>query len=308
MVERRDLKAFLIEQLEKTGYPLEMYVTGILREKGWETHSSVSFYDRDSRKDRELDIRAEKKIFPENLDLTVYIRLLIQCKKIPGNAWVFFEHTPFSGLPKIITVLDAFGDVDKDCLDHLVTPLFPISNQEGTHYHLGFQSERGGEFIFDKKLSNKRNSNLFEAVVSLIKAVSWETQTCLQDECLVEIIDELQKGKILRWAQAGAPQCIYFVFPLIVFEGKMYSAKFPLAEKNFNEKNYVHVWKEYKSANYNEKLSIDVVEKQFLPTYLTMIENDLNLIKNVLEENGKLFIKDQIKTLTDKFKPGILPK
>lgn len=308
MGQKRNKKAFIIEEIEKKGYPLEKNVIAILREKGWDTYPSVHFYDKDSGKDRELDIRAEKEIHLEALDqLLVNIRLLIQCKKIPGNAWVFFEgpmanQTIFAGFPKIITVLDAFEHVSHECLRYIVSPVLEL------HYHQGFLSSSYCEIILDSKISNKRDSNLWEAVVSLIKAIGAETQECLQHECISDLIDELKKGQVLDWASEGAPQCIYLVYPLVVFEGEMYSAKFPLNKKNLNKTNYIHLFTNYKSANYREELSIDVIEKQILCKYLNMIENDLDLFKKCLEENGETFINEQVKTLVDELKPGLLEK
>ena len=95
----------IISELKKKGYPLENYVQSLLSGKEWHVQPNAYFLDKDTVKGRELDIRAEFadfKICNNNVDFLVY--LLVQCKKIPSNAWVFFSvpHKEYVfGMPKV---------------------------------------------------------------------------------------------------------------------------------------------------------------------------------------------------------------
>lgn len=214
MKKQKSEKTFIIQEIEKKGYPLERYVGGLLRERGWDVYPNVHFYDKDTKKDRELDIKAEKSLYAENYteishEVEVIVRLLIQCKRIPGNAWVFFKgpeakYTVFVSSPEFVTVLDAFRNIKKEDRVHLMDLLGNISLSK-LHYWKGFFSSGYSEIIVEDKLSNRRDTNLWGSVVSLIRATNEEKNASLEDECLAEIINELNEGRVLDWADAGGP-------------------------------------------------------------------------------------------------------
>lgn len=86
---------FIKREIEKSGFPLEIEVSSILKEDGWEILPSSPYIDQDERKWREIDIKAYKSadigshgksIKPYRLTLA----LIIECKKSEELAWVFF--------------------------------------------------------------------------------------------------------------------------------------------------------------------------------------------------------------------------
>lgn len=94
----------------------------------------------------------------------------------------------------------------------------------------------------------------------------------------------------------------------MVFEGKMYAAEFPLKEENLKKTNYVRLWTDYKSAYYKEELTIDIITKQFLPSYLDGIESDINRIQRNFKEKGDDLVEKVIKILVDALKPEMFPE
>jgi len=44
---------------------------------------------------------------------------------------------------------------------------------------------------------------------------------------MVDLIEELKDRGVFEWAESGTPQCLFFIFPVIIFEGRMYAAKYP---------------------------------------------------------------------------------
>jgi hypothetical protein len=126
MERNRNEKKFIIDQIRKSGFSLERHVVNSLIEDSWDVYPRAHFYDKDFNKDRELDVRAEKTVSIEDLQLLLKFHLLIECKKIPGNAWIFFEGptaqgTTFLGYPRLFTFSDIFGIENE-----LLPPIFDL--------------------------------------------------------------------------------------------------------------------------------------------------------------------------------------
>lgn len=75
----------LLEWINKTGYPLEIYAESILSANGFKNENSYIYYDEKNQISRELDILAYKdwNYNPEKPNKCIYctITLLIECKK-----------------------------------------------------------------------------------------------------------------------------------------------------------------------------------------------------------------------------------
>jgi hypothetical protein len=280
----------------------------MLVKSGWRVYPNIHFRDRDLNTDRELDIWADKEYFLElgptaGELLVLRFHLIIECKKIPGNAWIFFPKPVEKGLtpiffPRMYTLLDAFDLESEDLPVHLMTPL---------HYRRGFPSRGYTELILREKLSNKKRDNLWEAMVSVVKATSEAKNVYLNDEGVIDVVDKLKGGQVLSWVDCGSPMSICYVFPLVVFEGKMFAAKFPLAKENLNETSYVHCQNEYKSAKYDEYARIDIVEKRFLQEYLKEINNDVDSLTKTMREHGHEVVSTISEQIVQKLRPDSLP-
>jgi hypothetical protein len=89
----------LKELILNSGLPLEIEIVSYLANRSSlmsdldEISTSTHYLDKDEGKGRELDINmkigvsSEKKTSP-----MVFLNLLIECKKILGNAWIFLSH------------------------------------------------------------------------------------------------------------------------------------------------------------------------------------------------------------------------
>jgi len=289
---KKTKKEFIIEEIEKSGYPLELYVSGILKDQDWSIFPNQFYFDKDSGKGREFDIRAEKEYIIDELDSLLTIRLLIECKKIPGNAWVFFEgpqiqNTPIASFPTIVTILDALGINSEDATNKIVLPLL----FEKLHYDKGFFASGYKEIVLDRKQSKKSDiSNIWDSEITLIKTIPSEIQDCLSDELMVSQIDDFKTDGFDSWHSSGASQRIYFLYPLIVFQGDIYSTSFPLSEENLIETDYICLSRDYKSAEYEFDGAIDILKKEYFEKYLIELEGDFQKIKQSTISNWGEFI------------------
>lgn len=97
------LKRQIIEDLEKTGFPLEVLTSSELDKRGWMVYPSCLYKDPETSISRELDVHAvnvdtsyaykipvKVKPIPENRNKFIS-HLVIQCKKTK-KPWVFFDN------------------------------------------------------------------------------------------------------------------------------------------------------------------------------------------------------------------------
>lgn len=266
-------KQFIIDEIKKSGYPFETYVQWILATKGWHVQPNIYYPDKESNNGRELDIKAYKPmIVSTNTDF--YLNLIIQCKKIPGNVWVFFQ-SPQEELfyPEILRASLA------DFLDEHRDFTHDIFEEEGTHFD-EVEATVGShcEIIIDKNLSNKQTNNLWESQLTLLKAVSHELEK--YNTWFKESLEELANSNL----QKRFPDDIIEVFyPVVVFDGRLYEAHFKDGKISSNydldlkPRDYVRLRFDYHSSFYKGNYFIDVVTKDKLDRYLNIVEYDLQV-------------------------------
>lgn len=86
---------FIRQEIEKSGFPLEIEVSTMLEEAGWEVRYSKLYFDFDEEKWREIDIVAERRSSEDSKGHSIKpyylnMKLAIECKKSDDTAWVFF--------------------------------------------------------------------------------------------------------------------------------------------------------------------------------------------------------------------------
>jgi len=96
-----DLKKSIMEDLKKTGFPLEVLITSELEKRGWIVYPSCLYKDSETSVSRELDIHAVKvdyryahriSVRPTGGNENKFIsHLIIQCRK-SIKPWVFFDN------------------------------------------------------------------------------------------------------------------------------------------------------------------------------------------------------------------------
>lgn len=79
----------ILNDMDEQGFPLEVKTSEILQAHNWEITNQASYIDIESRKNRTLDIIAEKNVFLKQSTLAFDIWLFIECKKV-SKPWVFY--------------------------------------------------------------------------------------------------------------------------------------------------------------------------------------------------------------------------
>jgi hypothetical protein len=282
-----DETEFIRDELKKRGFPLESYVERLLTDSGWHVNSNVYFMDKESNKARELDIEANFDKFAPSTWTMIVFNLLIQCKRLPGNAWVFFSHTSESKR------IDTFHKCDlTDFLrkDDKWSPLkfavfdLEIFGSNDTHVvKRDAVATNYCEIIIDEEKSNKRTDNIWKSAVTLVKAVSQELDKSLCSE--KQYLDEdLESGAFLKKPFDVAE----VFFPIIVFEGKMYEATLLNDDVRVQKVNYVQLRVDYESGHYKRDCVIDVVTRDRFSSFMNDVVNDFPVFdKRRVEVGGK---------------------
>ena len=116
------------------------------------------------------------------------------------------------------------------------------------------------EIIVNKEESNKLDSNIWESVISLVKATSQELDKA-DNDCRQYLKNEITVYKEF----AENPHELFFLFfPVIVFEGNMYEAKFSGDEVSIDRKDHMRLFIDYNSGRYKGEFFIDILNKENL--------------------------------------------
>ena len=215
----------------------------------------------------------------------IFLHSLIQCKNIPGNAWVFFK-SPYRVVStcKSTSVLDALKWTPRTHVDFTYPKDLHLRNLLiTTIYH---------EFVLDKNMSNKRDDNLFEAVISLAKATSYEYETSVSDnEKMLEVLSE-EEMQDLNYAE--------IFYSAVVFNGKMYLAEEVEkgAEMSLTPVDHVGLLIDYISGSYDIELVVDILHRKAFERFVKMIVKDMKILQNALDGDiGIGFNKEVLKAL-----------
>lgn len=126
------------------------------------------------------------------------------------------------------------------------------------------------EIITDKEKSNKRVDNIWECVMSLIKATSQELEK--DDADNKQYLEEI--GSYDEFV-TNPFEIVDIFYALIVFEGKIYECVFCDDDIKLNERNYVPLFVDYQSGQYKGEFHIDIVTKERFSKYSRDIMADL---------------------------------
>jgi hypothetical protein len=270
------------KDIDQSGVELELRVASIFSKAGWGVALHQPYKDYDEDKIRELDFVGAMgaDIDIPGYEFTLYMRLLGQCKKIPGNSWTFFylqQDEVATGLyiPHMLALGEFQGRLGTsrystdDPFNDLVQRVRK-TDAVATVYR---------EAVLDPKKSNKRTDNLFEAVITITKA--WEhyrrqgLETRAQN--LEEYASELQHLNRAEAVRKHLADKLVFdgmnVYqPLIVFQGNMFVAS--METRELKPAKLVRLLVDYQSSKYDVKaLYVDVCHADHLKEYLEMYSN-----------------------------------
>jgi hypothetical protein len=243
-----ELKERLLQDILKTGFPLEMEISQKLRNNGWNVRNGSYYIDKDEDKGREIDVISTihmiKDLYKE-VCLEVVFSLIIEIKKTEGKPWVFFTSEVNDGAEKIIPKKFALSGFSKSV--HEVGRLLRKNTQKinkriGRNFYQGFTSSGGRD-------------DIYKALSGVIKATQHSLENCAASN------DE------------SGDRLFNFFEPVVVIQGKLFETYITQnGEHALEEVNSVQTQFNYLSSNYPSRARsqriVHVITSDYLDTFI----------------------------------------
>jgi len=261
----------IIDQIQRTGYPLEIEVSDLMERAGWIVFNNQPYLDEDEGKTREIDIyaihetEADQFVTEPKPRIFVGTDIVIECKKSTTHAWIFFTRPkglpPGFGQDQTLDFLQVHSNGEKRFLSTVALPKLHYDKFHTiahTYAEVKLQSE------------SLEKREIFEASNQLMKYSAFEME---------------------QWREAMASKPsdidIRFVFLAVVFDGKLYEALTHNGKIELKERSHMLL----KVARYSKARAgmshyiIDMVSKAQFPEYLDLVEDDIQLIRSFFLSN-----------------------
>ena len=292
----KGVEVMFLSDIKKSGVVLEAKVSSIFQKTGknWGIEPNHYFADLDSGKSREVDMSniRELDINDSRLELVLSLEVIVECKKVPGNAWVFFQ--PEGGLRRHRSASVDVG-VRTRPEDRTYDSSSVLEHIFGKHLASEAWCILYRESIVDRGKSNGRTDNLYKGLMTVSKAAESlrrDDKTSYSDNITRYAQELFHDGKISRTGDVDKNEDIVDFMdaqlPLIVFEGEMYSIN--SEPETLKPVDHATVSVSYKSKKYDMRnVSIDICKLSYLPTYLLKIEEAFLEVQKVLATPGGFY-------------------
>lgn len=294
--KKKALEDHLIEKIEKSGYPLEIEISGLL-DKEYVVFNTQYYFDEKTKQGRAIDIHAMpfgssrmKKLDKAIAPFRLRTEIVAECKKSETHAWVFFTrpHIPVSGHhisgqyktdvpePRSFSV-DSFSWLFQKCL----TLHYYDFKRIAIAYDEIKTEKMKKENITRKEKNGSSRREIFTAVSQLVKF------TCYELHQILSRISKLPKPPSDR-------ELITIFFPTLVFNGDMFEVTLESGKPKVKRKNHILLATHFRCPHCQkvESFIIDVVHFSYFSEFMKILEADFYKIrKNVLEKHDKLIKK-----------------
>ncbi|NGZ75733.1 hypothetical protein [Saccharibacillus alkalitolerans] len=237
-------------EVNKTGFPLELRVSKLLKSRGYFVNHSAYYIDEDEGKSREIDIlsHSNRKFKDEESNQDVYVRniLAIECKKSDNKPWVFLS-----------SEIDEYDDPE---LEELfvwnfgdLKPFSLISTINIKEAHPFKHYKYRARSFFEAFKGSETGETIFKALTASVKASLFDGKEKMKDDI-----------------------CIYY--PMVIFDGRMFQAILDESnEINVSEVNSVLFTFKYKSLNHAKTLIIPILREDYVEEFLEQLEGSLDV-------------------------------
>jgi hypothetical protein len=256
----------IIEDMQKTGFPLEIVAGTRFIDKNWKVRPQEAFYDEDERKSRKIDFIAHKALAKnfQSFRRLIYTTV-VECKK-SDKPWVFY--TPRSSLlreKKDLATVFYMKVISKPSLPPLkIQSLFAHN-----HYVAKEPTDRIAQASYIAFTGGEEGKDqIFTAINQVLKALRY--------------IIAQSKSHFRYHIVQGLLEVYY---PVVVFDGKMYECVLSKGIPQLREAKYVKFETSFLAASQEidnektpERFLIDFVTKDFLPTYIDWLDDEINIL------------------------------
>jgi len=264
---------YLENEIKKTGKPLEIRISSILDRRWQHVTNQDTFYDRETRKLREIDVCAsDGPTRLQNLELEA--SLIVECKRSEAFSWVFFTR-PFNFEIEQIAghyideVQMATKNTERMEIMQTILGKTQLHYQNTGKIAVTFDAFKTGDA---RKSQFRENQNeIHEAREQLKSYIDYAIEQDVKDR--IPLI----------------PYTIEMYFPCIVFRGSMYEATVENDDVKLRNARHLILSTLYKSSYsiYERNLLIDVVSEEYFNDYQELIRKDIENMKQAIEANSE---------------------
>ena len=285
---KKTLEDHLIQQVKKSGYPLEIEISNILDGKEYAVFNSQYYFDAETQQGRDIDAYAVPLhpiiLGQENLPFALRLELAIECKKSEPYAWVFYTRPRltmnslymkgqlFTTFPKLkgFSGGSAQGFLEQNCLE--------------LHYDRFDRIAVAYDELKKCKTNEKAGSHkneIFEATNQLTKFVNYKTHGTENN------LSKLPKGVLKR-------ELVLILFPTIVFDGDIFEVFFKGGEPMLWKTKHILLSTHRHCALCGESKSftIDVVHRSYFEEFIDLVNTDvIKMNKKIIERHDEFLSK-----------------
>ena len=284
----------MTDAILRSGYLLERRVATVLGKAGYKVVTNRGFTDpepdKETGKSREYDVLAFKDISVYGSGLHgIFPTLICECENNPQPI-VFFvkekqtfepliDEVRVSGVPSKIWEHNKFISVQKftevESFHHYCRPEVPVGSQ---YCSFQIKKDRSGPTWMAHHIDEAHKT-----LTTVFKALEFE----INEDFRLWRIDEKLKREFID---------LSFYYPMAIFQGEIYAAHME-PELRLEKCQHVQLNMEYFSFYENDIISyhIDVICEEYLPSYLEIIDLEMERVKRVLQQQ-----KDKVQLSIDK--------
>lgn len=285
----RSLEDYLTEELERTGYPLEIEVASLL-DKKYIVDNNAYFLDWEENKAREIDISAfPKRNYPEEgkkiKPFGLVHRLVIECKRSNTHAWIFLTR-PSKTLWFEGQCISFANIATKNAWICFLPTIL-----EECDWKLHYDSFKRLASVYSEikyQGQGSQKSEIFEAKNQIVKFI---------DYSIVQFLKRLENTGF----DPSTNHLIWLYHPVIVFDGKMYEAiiengsiklfaRKHLLLSTYYSPSYVKDFPDTESPEL--PYLIDVVRKDYFTSFLNILEEEYSKLWECISKNIKALRKE----------------
>jgi len=238
----------ILEDIEKQGFPLEVKTSEVLKVFGWQVVNQFAYLDYEEQKFRTVDMFALKALMADK-EMGINLDLIMECKKT-AKPWVFYtsnynqkllgmRRMTVAGCQYFISQI-AYQKKSAERLDDLIMHFL-------FHTHMGSPIFGKVAYIPFESFTGGKGRNIHKARMQVCNAILHLKQRSQENQI------DFPYGDIH--------------IPVIVLDGHLYA--YEDGKLNAEEGFYYNV------TYANSSFIIEIVTKDFLETYLDLIEQEI---------------------------------
>ena len=251
------------EDIEKSGFPLEIEVSQILEMHGWKANNQQYYLDQDEGKRRTIDIIAHVADHSQVGDYTPFhVSLVIECKS-SSKPWVFWT-----------------TQKDKEIFS------FPITLVKHWARPRGITAERK---MYDDWLKWMPYSHIYSPDLNRVAVIHYEPFKEGKGHEIFEASNQVIKALsfiLTRFKESALklPNLypLFVLYPVIVYDGHL----FDLRIENGESRLFPTQYSQYSTSTLEEFFLIDVIKKEFFSAYLEKLNTEMDKMKNELKKQA----------------------